>query len=85
LPLKTPARTESPDEAAGVDLSISSLGERQAAAAIGGAKEIRDIAWKAQVRLCGQFRRLAATRKKTPVIVAAIARERCSRFLRALP
>jgi hypothetical protein len=38
-------------------------------------KEVRDIAWKAQVRLCGRFRRLAATGKKTPVIVAAIARE----------
>jgi transposase len=38
-------------------------------------KEIRDIAWKAQVRLCGRFRRLAAKGKKTPVIVAAIARE----------
>jgi hypothetical protein len=38
-------------------------------------KEIRDIAWKVQVRLCGRFRRLAAKGKKTHVIVAAIARE----------
>jgi transposase len=38
-------------------------------------KEIRHIAWKAQVRLCSRFRRLAATSKKTPVIIAAIARE----------
>ena len=38
-------------------------------------KEIRDIAWKAQVRLCGRYRRLAAKGKKMPVIVAAIARE----------
>jgi transposase len=38
-------------------------------------KEVRDIAWKAQVRLCGRYRRLAAKGKKMPVIVAAIARE----------
>jgi transposase len=38
-------------------------------------KPARDIAWKAQVRLCGRFRRLAAIGKKRPVIVAAIARE----------
>jgi len=38
-------------------------------------KAVRDIAWKAQVRLCGRYRRLAATGKKTPVIIAAIARE----------
>ena len=38
-------------------------------------KPVRDIAWKAQVRLCGRFRRLTAIGKKRPVIVAAIARE----------
>src|SRR5262245_17170652 len=38
-------------------------------------KAIRDIAWKAQVRLCGRYRRLNATGKKLPVIIAAIARE----------
>ena len=38
-------------------------------------KPVRDIAWKAQVRLCARFRRLAAIGKKRPVIVAAIARE----------
>jgi transposase len=38
-------------------------------------KEVRDIAWKAQVRLCGRFRRLTAKGKKAPVITAAIARE----------
>lgn len=36
---------------------------------------VRDIAWKAQVRLCAQYRRLSATGKKLPVVVAAIARE----------
>jgi transposase len=38
-------------------------------------KTIRDIAWKAQVRLCARYRRLNAAGKKLPVIVAAIARE----------
>ena len=38
-------------------------------------KAVRDIAWKAQVRLCGRYRRLNATGKKLPVIIAAIARE----------
>jgi len=38
-------------------------------------KAVRDIAWKAQVRLCARYRRLSATGKKLPVVVAAIARE----------
>jgi transposase len=38
-------------------------------------KGIRDIAWKAQVRLCARYRRLSAAGKKLPVVVAAIARE----------
>ena len=38
-------------------------------------KTVRDIAWKAQVRLCGRYRRLSATGKKLPVVIAAIARE----------
>ena len=38
-------------------------------------KAVRDIAWKAQVRLCARYRRLSATGKKPPVVVAAIARE----------
>ena len=38
-------------------------------------KAIRDIAWMAQVRLCGRYRRLSAAGKKLPVIIAAIARE----------
>jgi hypothetical protein len=41
-------------------------------------KPARDIAWKAQVRLCVCYRRLDATGKKLPVVVArqaAIARE----------
>lgn len=38
-------------------------------------KVVRDIAWKAQVRLCARYRRLRLTGKKLPVVVAAIARE----------
>jgi hypothetical protein len=38
-------------------------------------KPVRDIAWKAQVRLCARYRRLRATGKKLPVVIAAIARE----------
>jgi transposase len=38
-------------------------------------KAVRDIAWKAQVRLCARYRRLSAAGKKPPVIVATIARE----------
>ena len=38
-------------------------------------KEVHDIAWKAQVRLCGRYRRMIAAGKPTPVVTAAIARE----------
>jgi transposase len=38
-------------------------------------KPVRDIAWKAQVRLCQRFRALSAAGKKSTVVVAAIARE----------
>lgn len=38
-------------------------------------KTIRDIAWKAQLRLCGRYRRLSAAGKKLPVVIAAVARE----------
>jgi transposase len=36
---------------------------------------VRDIAWKAQVRLCARYRRMLARRKKAPVVVTASARE----------
>jgi hypothetical protein len=32
---------------------------------------VRDIAWKALVRLCARYRRLSATGKKLPMVVAA--------------
>jgi transposase len=39
------------------------------------ADSVREIAWKAQVRLCGRFRHLTARGKKSQVVVTAIARE----------
>ena len=38
-------------------------------------KAVREIAWKAQVRLCTRYRRLIAAGKKAQVVIAAIARE----------
>ncbi len=38
-------------------------------------QSIRDIGWKAQVRLCKRFRDLARAGKPEPKVVAAIARE----------
>ena len=38
-------------------------------------KVVRDIGWKAQVRLCTRFRRLIARGKNANVVIAAIARE----------
>jgi transposase len=39
------------------------------------AAVIRDIAWKAQIRLCARYRRLAASGKPRVVVTTAIARE----------
>ena len=38
-------------------------------------QEIRDIAWKAQIRLCARYRRLSARGKPATLVVTAIARE----------
>ena len=38
-------------------------------------QEIRDIAWKAQVRLCARYRRPIARGKPATLVVTAIARE----------
>jgi transposase len=38
-------------------------------------KKIRDIAWKAQTRLCTRYRKMIARGKKPTVVVTAIARE----------
>jgi len=41
-------------------------------------QHIRDIAWKAQLRLCSRYRHLWAKGKAKQVIVTAIARELCA-------
>jgi transposase len=41
----------------------------------GVSQSVREIAWKAQVRLCGRFRRLMARGKPRNTVVTAIARE----------
>jgi hypothetical protein len=38
-------------------------------------RRVREIAWKAQTRLCGRFRTLLRKAKKPTVVVTAIARE----------
>jgi hypothetical protein len=38
-------------------------------------KTVRDIAWKAQLRLTSRFRRLVARGKAKPKVATAIARE----------
>ena len=38
-------------------------------------KGVRDIAWKAQTRLCVRYRKMIARGKKPTVVIAAIARE----------
>jgi transposase len=47
------------------------LEERQS----GLPKAVREIAWKAQLRLCGRYRRLMAAGKRQTVVTTAIARE----------
>jgi len=46
-------------------------------------ESVRDIAWKAQVRLCSRYRRLWNKGKPKQVVVTAIARELCG-FLWAI-
>jgi len=41
-------------------------------------KEVCDISWEAQVRLCARYRRLWAKGKPKQVVVTAIARELCA-------
>jgi transposase len=43
----------------------------------GLSKNVCDIAWKAQLRLCSRFRRLAARRVPKNKVVVAVARELC--------
>jgi hypothetical protein len=39
------------------------------------ARPIREIAWKAQLRFCARYRKLARSGKPATVVTAAIARE----------
>ena len=39
------------------------------------SKRVRDIAWKAQIRLCTRYRTMLAKGKKPTIVVAALARE----------
>ncbi len=41
-------------------------------------RAVRDIAWKAQTRLCGRFRHLTRKGKRSTVVATAIARELCA-------
>ena len=41
----------------------------------GVSKEVKEISWKCQVRLCARFRRLTAAGKNRNTVVTAIARE----------
>ena len=41
----------------------------------GVPKPIREIAWKAQLRLCARYHKLARTGKPANIVTAAIARE----------
>jgi len=38
-------------------------------------KKVRDVAWRAQVRLCGRYRKLLAAGKCAPLVCMAVARE----------
>jgi transposase len=40
-------------------------------------KEVRDISWKAQTRLCARYRRMTVKGKRSTVVVTALARELC--------
>lgn len=51
------------------------IGRKLLARQQGLPKELRDISWKAQLRLCGRYRSMAARLKPTPKIATAVARE----------
>ena len=51
------------------------LGRNKAEILVRLPKNVRDIAWKAQTRLCTRYRSMVARGKKPTVVVAAIARE----------
>jgi transposase len=63
------------DEAAWSYLGKPRIGVGLAQRQAGLAKPVRDIAWKAQLRLCHRFRHLLAKGKRRPLAVTAVARE----------
>jgi transposase len=64
------------DDGGGLDLPAAGAGQPGAAGPKRCVdKTVRDIAWKAQTRLCVRCRRLAAAGKPTQTVVTAIARE----------
>lgn len=60
-----------------MDLSASTAhGQGEALRARGAARAtVKDIAWKAQTRLCARYRALAGRGKMLTVAVTAVARE----------
>ena len=62
-------------EAAWTYQHSAGVGEHHEKRQSGLPEIVRDIAWKAQTRLCARYRRLTARGKKKTVAVVAIARE----------
>jgi transposase len=62
-------------EAAWTYRHSAGIGESHQARLAQLPEQIRDIAWKAQARLCARYRRLTAKGKKPTVAITAIARE----------
>ena len=62
-------------EAAWASQGIPRIGRQQLYRQEGLPKVVCDIAWKAQLRLTGRFRRLVARGKAKPKVATAIARE----------
>src|SRR4051794_20525452 len=62
-------------EAAWTYRHSAGLGEKHQRRQRGLPQQVRDIAWKAQTRLCARYRRLMAKGKRTTIVVTAIARE----------
>jgi transposase len=64
-------------ESAWADQGMPRIGRQQHYRQEALSKGVCDIAWKAQLRVTGRFRRLAARGKSNPKVATAIARELC--------
>jgi len=51
------------------------LGKEKQAKVEAAPRAVREIAWKAQTRLCGRFRMLTRKGKRSTIVATAIARE----------